>query len=369
MEIRKGPYGQFVINKIENIDSINAYTREIIAENIPGHMLPIYIIPTVSGYEASYDVSGMRSLNSIADSLDTDNLRKAVGDLFISIADYPDYLLSPSSVIFDERYLFIDEKTNTLMACFDPVMKGPEKLNIASLSGSRLNEFLNTDLMQRILKPEETDGIIYAIEQNDPDILRKQGRLICKPLPIEDKSAKLLEIPEFKMIILCALIALIFAILTMPLPSSVFFAGAAFFVRKTVKVIEQKPEIEISKRTDSDKRQMLFGDNNTFSGGLDSLILTSIDPISKAEEKKAIYTDKASIGSDRFLCDIYSPDKEISPIHAQITKSGRTYYVRDVSSDNTTFLDNIRLEAGQDYEIKSGQTLMCGKREYKIEIT
>ena len=57
MEIRKGPYGQFVINKLENIDSVNNYTREIIAENIPGHMLPLYIIPAVSTYELSYDCS------------------------------------------------------------------------------------------------------------------------------------------------------------------------------------------------------------------------------------------------------------------------------------------------------------------------
>ena len=35
MEIRKGPYGHFAINKIEDIDSVHSYTREIVEENIP----------------------------------------------------------------------------------------------------------------------------------------------------------------------------------------------------------------------------------------------------------------------------------------------------------------------------------------------
>jgi len=62
------------------------------------------------------------------------------------------------------------------------------------------------------------------------------------------------------------------------------------------------------------------------------------------------------------------PDKGISPIHAEFKKSGHIFYVSDLSDDNETYLDNIRLNPGRDFEIKNGQVLLCGKREFKIEI-
>ncbi len=370
MEIRKGPYGHFVINKIEDIGSINDYTREIVAENIPGHMLPLYIIPAVSHYEASYDFSGLVPLNHIkpSDFEMINKLRKALGDLILFFADLPDYLLAPSSLIIDNKFIFTDEDFTELKVCFDPIRTEPELLNIHSLTRTGLRDFLNSENLTGVIYSDEIDGIIYAVEQNDEELLRLEANKIRKPIDPPHKDSQIIDLIETKIVILMSIISLIFAVVKIPGLALLSVAFEVFFILKIRRILLDMPAITINTPEDDTKKLMLFGNENGKAPGLDALILTSKDPVSGQEDKKAIYTDKAAIGSDRFLCDIFSPDKEISPIHAQIKKVNRTYYVSDLSADNSTFLNNVRLEPGREYEIKSDQILMLGKREYKIEI-
>ena len=370
MEIRKGPYGHFVIKKIEDIDSVHCYTREIIEENISGHMLPLYIIPTLNHYEASYDFSGLVPLNLTRPSAlsKINKLRKALGDLLLFIADLPDYLLAPSSVTLDDRYIFSDEDYSDLKVCFDPCKVEPGKLNISSLIKTGLRDFLNSETFTEVLDPDEIDGIIYASEQNDSELLKDEANRIKEPIKEETNKPELLDLPMFKLIMLLSILSLIFSITGLNSIAIIIAAVEVFFIVKLRRILLDKPQITIPKNTNNTKKQMLFGGDSSNGSSIDALILTSKDPVSGTEEKKAIYTDKAAIGSDRFLCDIYSPDKELSPIHAQIKKVNRTYYVSDLSTDNSTFLNNVRLEPGREYEIKSDQTLMLGRREFKIEI-
>lgn len=369
MEIRKGPYGHFVIRKIEDIGSIHNYTQKIIAENIPGHMLPLYVIPAVSTYELSYDFSGLRSISSI-DTLqkpDTDKLRKALGDLFLSLSELPDYLLSPGSVVLDEDFIFTDESFSSLSVCFDPVKITPDRLDIKSLTGAGIKEFLNSESISRIIQTDETDGILYAVEQNDEDLLRQEAHKIMIPLPDPEVHSLLLELNEFKITVLLSLLSLIFMLLKFPVPSLLAVTAEAVFAYKAFKLIRRKPEITVTEDTDSSRRRMLFGENDK-KQTVDALILSSTDKETGKQIRKAVYTDKAAIGSDRFLCDIFIPEKDISSIHTQIKKIGGNYYVSDLSTDNTTFINNVRLTPEREYEIKTDQVLMCGSHEFRIEI-
>ena len=369
MEIRKGPYGQFVIRKIEDIGSIQGYTQRLIAENIPGHMLPLYVIPAVSTYELSYDISGLNSLSdkSFCHKSEIDKLRKALGDLFLSLCDLPDYLLSPGSVILDDKFVFTDDSITSLNICFDPVKIPSGRLNIRSLSDAGIRCFLNSESLSQVISPDEIDRIVYAVEQNDEDLLRQEANRIMIPLPEPEAHALLLDLNEFKLTVLLSLLSLILMLLKFPVPSLLAVAAESAFAVKTYKSLKEHPGITVASDADSTKRRMLFGDSDTASS-IDALILTAADPDTGKEEKRAVYTDKAAIGSDRFLCDIYVPDKAISAIHAQIKKIGNIYYVCDLSSDNSTFIDNVRLTPEQDYEIKTDQVLRCGRREFKIEI-
>ena len=369
MEIRKGPYGQFVIRKIEDIGSIHNYTQRLIAENIPGHMLPLYVIPAVSTYELSYDFSGLKTLfyNPVPSKPEINKLRKALGDLFLSLCDLPDYLLSPGSVILDDKFIFIDDEFTSLSICFDPAKNPSGKLNIRSLSDAGIKNFLNSNILSQVITSDEIDRMIYAVEQNDEGLLRQEANKIMIPLPEPEVHAVLLELNEFKLTVLLSLLSLIFMMLKLPVPSLLAVIAESVFAVKTYKLIKDKPEITVAEDTDNSRRHMLFGDSEKATS-IDALILTTADPSTGKEEKRAVYTDKAAIGSDRFLCDIFVPDKDMSAIHAQLKKIGSTYYVCDLSSDNSTFINNVRLAPGQDYEIKTGQVLMCGKREFRIEI-
>lgn len=369
MEIRKGPYGQFVINKIEDIDSIHSYTREIIAENIPGHMLPLYIIPAVSHYEASYDCSGHNSLYYQSYPLpEINKIRKALGDLFFSFADLPDLLLAPSSLCLDPGFVFIDDDLTKISVCFDPKIISPEDLCIRSITKAGLRDFLNSKALEGIILPDETDGLIYAAEQNDCGLFRKEAEKIMEPLSEPETEPVLLNLSEFKMIILASILSLIFVLIDLHAVSLIFVIMEIFFTVKIRSLLFNRPQIVIPEAEDDTRRQMLFGSEDGRTNGIEAIILTSKDPSSGTEDKKAIYTDKAAIGSDRFLCDVFYPDRSLSPIHAQIRKIGRNYYVSDLSSDNSTYLNNIRLQSGREYEIKSDQVLMCGQREFRIEI-
>lgn len=370
MEIRKGPYGHFVINKIEDIDSINNYTREIVEENIPGHMLPLYIIPAVSRYEVSYDFSGLTPLSHLipSDSDKINRLRKALGDLFIFLTSLPDYLLSPASVTFDDRYIFTDESCSELKVCFDPSSVEPSSLNIHSLINSGLRRFLNSPCVTEALYPEEKDAVLFAVEKNDPELLLQEAERIRETVPENKERSYLLNINEFKAVILSSLLSLIFSLTGITFGIWISVAFELFFAVRTVRLVTSQGGLSVPESTDSTRKQMLFGNEDESAVNVDAVVLTYKDPDSGEEEKKAIYTDKATIGSDRFLCDLFTPDREISPVHAQIRKIGKTYYVSDLSSGNNTFLNNIRLEPGREYEIKSDQTLMLGKREYRIRI-
>lgn len=370
MKIRKGPYGQFVINKLENIDSIHTYTSEIVAENIPGHMLPLYIIPAVSTYELSYDCSGLISIpysTSKQTIAEINSVRSALGDLLLSFADLPDLLLAPSSLCLDPMFVFINDDLTDIKVCFDPCIADPEDLCIGSITKAGLRDFLNSEYFNGILNHDEIDGLLYAAEQNDTDLFKKEAAKITIPLPTPEKKSELLLLNEFRFIILGSLLSLIFSLISIPEAAIIFVFLQLYFAFKIRKILFNKPQITLPSTSDDTKMHMLFGNENK-STGLDAFILTSTDPDTGAEDKKAVYTDKAAIGSDRFLCDLFYPDKSISPIHAQIKKADRVYYISDMSSDNSTYLNNIRLIPGREYEIKSDQTLICGTREFKIEI-
>ncbi|MCR5047513.1 MAG: FHA domain-containing protein [Saccharofermentans sp.] len=370
MEIRKGPYGQFVINKLENIDSVNNYTREIIAENIPGHMLPLYIIPAVSTYELSYDCSDYFFLIPYIHKTQPaiDRIRKALGDLLLSFVDLPDLLLAPSSLCLDPRFMFISEDLTDIRVCFNPCNTDPNDLCIGSIIKAGLRDLLCSGIFSNVISNDEIDGIVYAAEQNDPELFGKVAKKISTPLPVQDKRSDLLCLNEFRFIILASLMSLIFSLIKVPAAALLFVLLQIFFAVKIRKIYSDKPEITVSASPDDTKMHMLFGKDEIRTGGFDAFILTSTDPDTGIEDKKAVYTDKAAIGSDRFLCDLFYPDKSISPIHAQIKKADKVYYISDLSSDNSTYLNNIRLIPGREYEIKSDQTLICGNKEFRIEI-
>ena len=80
--------------------------------------------------------------------------------------------------------------------------------------------------------------------------------------------------------------------------------------------------------------------------------------------------EQLDLNSD-FIVDIETGaffDLPVDPKEKSLNMLNGIYYISDLSSDNSTYLNNIRLIPGREYEIKSDQTLICGNKEFRIEI-
>jgi len=369
MEIRKGPYGHFAIEKIGSIDSVSEYSREIISENILGHMLPVYINPSAQGYELYYDYSGLKPIKDKKPATpdEINHLRACLGDLFLTFSLMPDHLLAPSSVILDERYVFIDDEYKDIHICFNPNKSSPEKLSISSLTDAGIRSFLESDALSGVIKQSETDQIVYALQTNDETLFIKAANNISVPIKEEKSGGSLLKSYDFLRCIVATIASLAFLIIGYNVPSIILVLIAVALAVKTYIQFDLKKKSSSKTITeDNSNTEMLF-DNKNYSNVITCLVLTSEDKDGN-KTCKSIYTDKATIGSDRFLCDIFIDDEDISAIHTEIKRINKAYFIRDLSSDNSTYLDNVRLEPQRDYEIKSGQTLICGQIEYQIDI-
>lgn len=81
-----------------------------------------------------------------------------------------------------------------------------------------------------------------------------------------------------------------------------------------------------------------------------------------------IYADNVTIGSDRFIADIFIEDDTISNLHAKIKRIDRSYFLEDYSIDNQSYIDNRRINSYTQYEIKNGQSITLGRLEFNFFI-
>lgn len=62
-----------------------------------------------------------------------------------------------------------------------------------------------------------------------------------------------------------------------------------------------------------------------------------------------ILVDEFLIGRDRFVCDMVLEDLSISRRHARILRYGQNFYIEDLGSDNSTYVDGNRLNKFQEF--------------------
>jgi len=64
---------------------------------------------------------------------------------------------------------------------------------------------------------------------------------------------------------------------------------------------------------------------------------------------------------------VISNDKTISRIHCKIIRKGKKYYIQDMGSRNGTYVNNVRLEDGQQLLLNRGDVIRLAKLEFIIE--
>lgn len=431
MLIKKGPFGYFAVERFDSPGCISGYAGEVIALNRSGCLLPCSIDPNGFAPSAYFDFSGLISIRQAGSTLMhgshrskkqsklLEDRRRSAGDFFCSLTELLDNLVSPSAIVLDPEYVFTDENGKYLRFCLLPVRVSPDAVRLSSLGAERLELFLSEPFFDGVLTNDEKQELIFSVTNDDEKLFTGCTRHIRdsyidpelpESLPgIERSNAprhlpdKRLKKPDNRTGIKSAAtrytglwwalagsiasaaalkISGILPSLLFILVSGVFLAGY-LINRRTKKDKEENRDENLSDV----RRMILFseGDENRTArpdgkipgnrnNSHDSVtplstgILTAISAEGRTTDSYSIMMDRTTIGSDVFLSDIVLDDPSVDAIHAVIYLDGRTFYISDCSRKGTTYIDDRKVANGRRCEIKNGQKITIGTKDFSFRV-
>ena len=363
MEIRKGPYGKFATELIDDKEEIYEYAAEMIRAGNPGCFLPVYINDTLRGRELDFDIS---DLIPISDFLSTapDIRRKAAADLFLSITASGNMLLDTGSIILEGSDTYWDPKNNKILIPMRPVKRPSPSVYTSGISKDDIEAFLKIPFFNDILTLEEKDKLIYGLTENNSGMIDK----VCTAIRSTRIKAERKHSDKARPLIY-SLISAVFSLAAVLegeyLLSLAFFLFSSLIPSISGLSFVLHPGGKDQTEDNSIRRSIFFEDKGSVSSA-ECLVIsykTGTDQV-----KKAIYTDRATIGSDCFLSDITIDDPSIEALHLEITGTDTSYMIRDLSIHDNVMLDDHRIEKDRPYEIRDGQVILCGNIEFRISI-
>ena len=193
MQIKKGPYGYYAIEKFDSPDILSIYAEEVIA----GNRSDFYIKPGTesigTGAMCYFEFSGYMQITDPEFSVfspgkkitpnkkEIRNLnlrRRSAGDLFYSFVKLLDHLISPSSIVLDPDMIFTDPEGITLKLCCLPIKSSPEDLCLSALGVSRLEKLLNCSFFKSIISDDEINALVYSVKENNEEMFLKIAGII-----------------------------------------------------------------------------------------------------------------------------------------------------------------------------------------------
>ncbi len=366
MEIRKGPFGHFICERIDSDTSIFEHSIEMINNNEPGNYLPVYIYSYPDFKEVSYDFSGYKSLNEIS-NININTRRKAIGDLFLSFHRSLDLLLPLNNILVDGNYFYTNEKCEKIYVCYKPVLENTS-MRIDSLVSAKIESLLTNSFFKDALSSDEINHLIFSIKNNDEELYVNTCRLIqdAKITPNRNHKMGKYFIPLISLVIIIAsyfFLGLIPALVLLIITISYFLAEKAF--KPHTKAQSTPSE---TKGLTETRKQVLF-DDNSISGGnsINALFIESLEKVNGEYINNAIYTQKATIGSDYFLSDICINDSSVTSLNAEILLKDGVYTLTNIANTNNISIEGIVLQTNKEYELKNGQTITIGRISLKIK--
>lgn len=423
MQIKKGPYGYYALEKFDSPDKICTYAEEVIA----GNRSDFYLIPSTeyigSGMMCCFEFSGFlqitdpefsvfspgkRNTPHKKDAKDLSLRRKSVGDLFYSFVKILDNLIAPSCIVLDPDMVFTDPEGITVKMCCLPVKSSPDELCLSSLNANKLEKLLNCDFFKSILTNDEISELVYCVKENDEERFLKTAGIIrgtdkentesysfLNIEPGKTKTNKLYDLKNYSkeekdLMISCLSAIFSFVLLAgkMYLPCFLFFflsmvilAAAILNQKKRDTHIKKKESQEKSKQRSSilfseDQYETINNfasqvqDSNEQSSHYQPLVSGQLSLISDSKGINpcySVYLDETCIGSDCFMSDIVLDDPQIAPLHAVIKLSNGTFYLEPAKGTGKTYLEDSPVENGKIYEIKSGQKISFGDIEFRFK--
>ena len=420
MQIKKGPYGYYAIEKLDSPDKICAYAEEVIA----GNKSDFYLQPVTdffgsaamccfefSGYlqltdpEFSVFSPGKKTASHKKDNKNLSLRRRSVGDLFYAFAKLLDNLISPSCLVLDPNMMFSDPEGIQVKMCCLPIKSHPDDLCISSLGAARLEELLNCDFFKSIITDDEKNALVYSVKENNEEMFLKIAGIIRGDdgddpfsMTASDEgtkktslTGKIRQISKTEKDLLTAVLSSVLSVLSilgkMPLPCILFFL-LAVIIFITTMMNQKKTEASIKKveseEQSKQRSSILFSDNPVISNSDEYTIesksesavnpyvplttgkLTLLSDSKNINSYYSLYLDKTTIGSDCFLSDIVLDEPGIAPLHAVIKQVNGSFYLEPAKGSGKTFIEDSPVENGISYEIKSGQKITVGDIEFRF---
>ena len=420
MQIKKGPYGYYAIEKLDSPDKICAYAEEVIA----GNKSDFYLQPVTelfgsvamccfefSGYlqltdpEFSVFSPGRKTASHKKDNKNLSLRRRSVGDLFYAFAKLLDNLISPSCLVLDPNMMFSDPDGIQVKMCCLPIKSHPDDLCISSIGAARLEELLNCDFFKSIITDDEKNALVYSVKENNEEMFLKIAGIIRgddgnDPFPSGNQRAEpkgfitlpagIRQLSKTERDLLTAVLSSILSVLSilgkMPLPCILFFLLAVIILITTM-MNQKKTETSMKKAESQEQSRqrssILFSDPlismpDEYSAGnkneaavnpyvpLTTGKLTLLSDNKNINSNYSLYLDKTTIGSDCFLSDIVLDEPGIAPLHAVIKQVNGSFYLEPAKGSGKTFIEDSPVENGISYEIKSGQKITVGDIEFRF---
>lgn len=422
MQIKKGPYGYYALEKFDDPEALCTYAEEVIA----GNSSDFYLKPSTEylgrGIMCSFEFSGYMQITDPEFSVfspgrkntpnkkELKNLslrRKSAGDLFYTFVKLLDNLVSPSCIVLDPDMIFTDPEGITIKLCCLPKMITPEELCLSSLDALKLEKLLNCDFFKNVISDDEKNALVYSVRENNEDMflkiagiirgsdedgtpfMKSHNASINKPYIELPHSIKELSKTEKDLLIAClsAVLSIVLLLNKMALPCFLFFFLSAVIL--AVSILNQKKHEEFMRKEESQeiskqRSSILFSDDpvseyNTEQSQtetnnetvrqykpLTSGMLTLISASEGVRSKYSVYLDETCIGSDCFLSDIVIDDPKIAPLHAVIKQKEGAFYLSPSKGTGRTYIEDSPIENGKSYEIKSGQKITFGNIEFRF---
>ena len=421
MQIKKGPFGYFAVERFDSPEFIFSYAGEVIAANRSGCLLPCSI--DLNGFSSSayFDFSGLISIRQSGSAMLhgsrhsrklsklLEDRRRSAGDFFCSVPELLDNLISPAKLVLDPEYVFTDENGAYVRFCLVPAKSDPDTVRLSYLGAERLETFLSEPFFDGVLTNDEKQELIYSVKTDDEALFIRSARqiqntgidsLTQEPLPeierpnaprhLPDRRSKeTRKKPELWWSLAGSIAAAAALNLSGLLPSLLFVTVSGVFLAKFF--INSRTKKSKDKNRDSslsDVRRMIFFSDEDESGMIRASkdspgketepihpvtplitgILTVVSPDHAAARSYSLMMDRTAIGSDVFLSDIVIDDPSVDSLHAIIYLSGKTFFISDCSRKGTTYIDDRKVAIGRKCEIKNGQKITVGTVDLSFKV-
>ncbi|MCR4670962.1 MAG: FHA domain-containing protein [Saccharofermentans sp.] len=392
---RKGPFGCFAIETLSENESVSEYAMAVIGSNDSGCFLPCLINRYGDIRELSFDYSGMIPISEFGSTGQNDNKfpnipshgrklgqrRKAVGNLLIQLITIMNKLLPPEGLVLSPENLYTDKDGIILKSCYRPLEFRMSSMRLSAVDINDMERLINTGFISDVLTEDEKQSLLHAVATGDEDLYLNCCRTIrttSAMRPHKDHLSIRRDLIIPSLTVICA----VYSYVSIGRKAAVLFAGAGLILTFRVIMLDRKDKgtKTISKQDQGQLRRKILFSPETTGKACDNakdlsydIHYASIRSVNNEDPDKtksfSIFTDKVTIGSDRFLSDIVIEEESVESQHAAITYDNDRYYLTDLSRSNTTYIEDKALSAGKSYEIKNNQKLTFGDQDYRFLIS